>query len=158
MPSEPVLPATTESVRDEDWDSRDLSGTTFTGVEFVDVDMTEATGTGVVFEGCVFRGVSLNCTVFVDAAFVNCVFVRSNLFQASFTRSKLVGSRFDRCRFDQLAVTGGDWSFVGLAGADLRGSDLSAVDPLTTEIRGAIITWEQASTIATALGLDVRPE
>jgi fluoroquinolone resistance protein len=110
---------------------------------------------------------------------------------------------FDRCTFNLLKVVGGDWSFVGLPGADLRtasftgvrmrevdlvgarcegstlrdddlsgswfhranlsrcdlrGSDVSAVDPLTVELGGAIITFDQAVVLATALGLDVRPE
>jgi fluoroquinolone resistance protein len=41
--------------------------------------------------------------------------------------------------------------------ADLRGTDLSALDPATTEIRHAIITADQAVVVAMALGLDVRP-
>jgi len=44
------------------------------------------------------------------------------------------------------------------SGADLRGSDLSALDPLTTQIRGAIVGYDQAVTIAEALGLDVRAD
>jgi uncharacterized protein YjbI with pentapeptide repeats len=31
-----------------------------------------------------------------------------------------VGGQFDDCTFDLLDVTGGDWSFIGLPGADLR--------------------------------------
>jgi fluoroquinolone resistance protein len=42
--------------------------------------------------------------------------------------------------------------------ADLRRSDLSALDPETVTLRGAIIGWDQAATIAAALGLDVRAE
>ncbi len=44
-----------------------------------------------------------------------------------------------------------------LSGCDLRGSDLSAVDPATTRLAGAVITVEQAVTLALAQGLDVRP-
>ena len=42
--------------------------------------------------------------------------------------------------------------------SDLRGSDLSAVDPATTELRHAIITADQAVVVAMAMGLDVRPD
>jgi fluoroquinolone resistance protein len=42
-----------------------------------------------------------------------------------------------------------------LTGADLRRSDLSALDPLTVELSGAKIDLEQAAVIATTLGFDV---
>ena len=110
---------------------------------------------------------------------------------------------FDRCSFGMMKVIEGDWSLVGLSGADLRSAsfthvrmreidltgarcdgatitdgDLSGawlhnaslarsdlrrttfdtIDPLTTDVRGAIITAQQAIVIASALGLDVRPD
>ena len=39
---------------------------------------------------------------------------------------------------------------------DLRGSDLSSLDPLTVELGGAIIDPDQAVSVASALGLEVR--
>ena len=57
-----------------------------------------------------------------------------------------------------MAVTGGDWSFAGLAGADLRGCDLSTLDPRTTELVGARIDMAQAVVLVTALGLAVSPD
>jgi len=54
---------------------------------------------------------------------------------------------------------GGAWLHrADLGGCDLRGSDLSSVDPETTVLRGAIITIDQTIAIAEALGLDVRAE
>jgi hypothetical protein len=35
---------------------------------------------------------------------------------------------------------------------------MSTVDPLTTELRGAVIDVEQAITLVGALGLQVRPD
>jgi uncharacterized protein YjbI with pentapeptide repeats len=43
-----------------------------------------------------------------------------------------------------------------LTGCDLRGSDLSALDPRTVELKDAVIDPVQAVVIATALGLEVR--
>jgi uncharacterized protein YjbI with pentapeptide repeats len=43
------------------------------------------------------------------------------------------------------------------SGCDLRGSDLSTLDPLTVDLKNAIIDLPQAIVIATSLGLDVRP-
>ena len=45
-----------------------------------------------------------------------------------------------------------------LEGADLRGSDLSGIEPATVNLRNAIIDFNQAILIATAYGLDVRAE
>ena len=58
----------------------------------------------------------------------------------TFTDCKLVGSRFDRCRFDGLTVDGGDWSFTGLAGADLRRARFTGeeADPRPTVAAGHI--------------------
>jgi uncharacterized protein YjbI with pentapeptide repeats len=110
---------------------------------------------------------------------------------------------FDRCTFEITKVVGGNWSLVGLPGADLRsasfkdvrmrevdltaarcressfrdvdlagallhradfslcdlrGSDLSSLDPEETEIKGAIVSLDQAIVIAAALGLDIRAD
>ena len=56
-----------------------------------------------------------------------------------------------------------DLSGAALDGADftdcdLRGSDLSTLDPGTVRLAGAIIDVQQALTIAQALGLDVRAD
>jgi uncharacterized protein YjbI with pentapeptide repeats len=195
-------PATTSTVRGEDWYAKELSSESFGATTFVDVDLTEVMGRSVVFDECTFRSCTFNVSGFTDSAFVNCTFLNCSLFQASFTRCKLVGSVFRGCRFDLLRVDGGDWSFVSLAeadlhgvtltgarmreadlagascvgasltdldlsgatwtkadlsGCDLRGTDLSSLDPLLTTVRGAIVSGEQAATIAAAVGFDVRP-
>ena len=43
-------------------------------------------------------------------------------------RCKAVGSTFDRCTFSSMSVVGGDWSFAGLAGCDLRHLSLQRID------------------------------
>ncbi len=195
-------PPTTERIAGEDLYGEDLTGRTGHGIEYVDVDLTESRSEGgTVFEECLFREVRFNAAEYTGAAFLNCLFVRCSLFGAVLTEGKFVGSSFERCGFDQLTVARGDWSFAGLAGADLRSasftdvrmrevdltqarcdgatlvgldlsgaalakasfvgadlrrSDLSAFDPATVTLRGAIIGWDQAAVIAAALGLDVR--
>ena len=194
---------TTSEIRGEDWYGDDVSGHEYANVLFRDVDMTELVNQGAAFTECVFRSVRFNASKHADAAFLNCSFSGCAFFDAEFIRCKFVGSRFERSTFDLLKVDGGDWSFVGLAGGDLRrasftdvrmretdlsgvqaqggafvradlsgawlqkanfagcdlrGSDLTALDPLTSEIAGAIITWDQAAVIAAALGLDVRAD
>ena len=51
---------------------------------------------------------------------------------------------FDRCTFDLMTVTRGDWSFVGLPGADLRrttftGTRLREVDLVGARASGATL-------------------
>ena len=47
---------------------------------------------------------------------------------------------------------------ANLSRADLRGSDVSAIDPTESTITGAIIDVQQALTFAAALGLVVRDD
>ncbi|HEX2312528.1 MAG TPA: pentapeptide repeat-containing protein [Thermomonospora sp.] len=130
-------PPTESTVRSEVWDGRDLSGEEHERVAFVEVDMTEASGRGAVFAECTFRGVRFNASTHVDAAFVNCTFVRCSFFDATFTGCKLVGSMFDGCSYGLLKVSGGDWSFTGLPGADLRGSTFHNVRLREADLTGA---------------------
>jgi uncharacterized protein YjbI with pentapeptide repeats len=191
-----ATPKTDVTQSSVDWSGEDISGQTHTRVLFVDLDLTEARNAGAVFTECTFKRAKFNASEHVGAAFLNCTFVNCNFFDAKFTECKLVGSMFDRCTFEITQITSGNWSLVGLpgadlrsatlaadltgarceestfhdvdlagallhkasfAGCDLRGSDVSAIDPETTEIRGAIVTIEQAVVIAEALGLDIRP-
>ena len=198
-----AVPATDSTVTRADWEGEDISEQEHTRVLFVDLDMTEVRNIGAVFTECTFRNAKLNCSVHTDSAFVNCTFSGCNLFDARFDGCKLVGTKFDRCTFELLKVEGGNWSHVGLAGADLRaatftdvrmreadltkarlegaslrgvdlseawlhgakldecdlrGSDLGAIDFEGVELKGAIVSAQQAVTIAMALGLDVRED
>jgi fluoroquinolone resistance protein len=196
-------PPTDTTVAGADWYGQDISGQSHTRVAFVDLDLTEVRNDGAVFNECTFRRARFNASVHTNAAFLNCTFAACSFFDTRLTDCKLLGSMFDRCTFDILRASGGDWSFVGMPGADLRsaslrglrmreadltgvrcqgaslrdcdlsgawlhgaklsgcdlrGSDVSSIDPTTTEIRGAIVTYEQALAIAVALGLDIRTE
>lgn len=130
-------PPTNTTVRSEDWYGQDVSGQTHTRVAFVDVDLTEATNQGATFAECTFRGVRFNVSRHADAAFLNCTFTRCVFFDATFTNCKLVGSMFDRCTHGLMKVTGGDWSFVGLPGADLRTASFSNVRMREADLTGA---------------------
>lgn len=191
------------TVEAEDWYARELGAERYEQTAFVDVDLTESTTRGASFVDCSFVGALFNASTHVGSAFTNCSFRRCTFFDATFEGCKLVGSTFERCTFNLLKVTGGDWSFVSLVGADLRhaafegtrmreddlararlegarfkridllgaslraarldrcdlrGSDLSTLDPRDAQLADAIITLDQAVTVAQALGLDVRAE
>src|SRR4029450_7602547 len=110
-----------ESFHGEDWYGEPLADRAYTRCTFTDVDLTEAHSRGTVFEECHFSLVRFNASRHTDSAFLRCTFQRATLFEATFTGCKLTGSTFDQCELRPLRITGGDWSFVGLAGADLRG-------------------------------------
>ncbi len=128
---------TDHQVRNEDWDGRDLSGETHPRMAFIDVDLTETTGAGAAFTDCTFRNCRFNCSRHSDAAFTNCTFANCDLFDVRFTAAKFVGSSFTRCSFNQLTVVGGDWSFVGLAEADLRRASFTGTRMREADLTGA---------------------
>jgi fluoroquinolone resistance protein len=130
-------PKTLTQIRDEDWYGRDLSDQSHTQVEFIDLDLTETTGHGPTFTDCTFRGVRFNVTALTGAAFTNCTFKRCVFFEAAFTGCKFVGSMFDQCTHDLMKVEGGDWSFVGLPGADLRSATFTGVRMREADLTGA---------------------
>jgi uncharacterized protein YjbI with pentapeptide repeats len=138
MPERREPPDTDESIRDEDWYGEDLTGLARERVALREVDLTETTSTsGATFVDCVFRGVRFNVSVHAGAAFSNCLFANCSFFDASFTECKFIGSTFERCTFDRLTVSGGDWSFVGLAGADLRSASFEGVRMREADLTGA---------------------
>jgi fluoroquinolone resistance protein len=116
-----------KAFRNEDWYAEELVGGHYTRCTFQDVDMTESSSRGAVFEDCVFGNVRFNVSKHVDSAFTACTFTRCNLFDAEFTGCKLLGSVFRQCSVRPVRVLGGDWSFVGLSEADLRGSTFQGV-------------------------------
>jgi fluoroquinolone resistance protein len=122
----PATPTESE-VRHEDWACDDISGQEHTRVAFHDVDLTEVVNQGASFTECTFSNCRFNVSAHTDAAFVNCTFTNCSFFDATFTGCKMVGSMFDRCTFGLLKVRGGDWSFVGLPGADLSKSEIVGV-------------------------------
>ena len=119
------------------WEGEDLSGRVLSRVRFVDLDLAEAVNRGAVFTECDFRGARFNASLHDGAAFVNCAFRGCNFFDARFSGCKLVGSVFDRCTFEVTAVEGGDWSLVGLSGADLRSASFRGVRMREADLTGA---------------------
>jgi hypothetical protein len=57
-----------------------------------------------------------------------------------------------------LSAVAGAWLAADFSGADLRGSDISAIEPLTVQLTGAIVDVDQAIAIAGAFWLDFRPD
>jgi fluoroquinolone resistance protein len=132
----------TESIEDEtfngdDWYAEDLADRRYLRCVFSHVDLTEATSRGAVFEECSFHNVRLNASRHLDSAFLRCEFKRCNLFEAEFTGCKLVGSSFHQSQLRPLRIIGGDWSFVALPGADLRGIAVTGARMREADLTGA---------------------
>ena len=130
-------PVTTSVVDPLTWDPDAVSGSRHEAVLFTDVDFADVEDRGASFNDCTFRGIRFNASTHVDAAFTNCTFVGCNFFDARLTRCKLVGSMFDRCTFDLMTVEGGDWSLVGMPGADLRKASFRGVRLREADLTGA---------------------
>jgi fluoroquinolone resistance protein len=132
-----VEPVADEAFKDIDWYGEDLGDRAYTRCQFFHVDLTEATSRGAVFTECTFGNVLFNASRHADSAFIRCTFKRCNLFEAEFTGCKLIGSGFPESTLRPLAVTGGDWSFVGLSGADLRGTQWRGARMREVDLAGA---------------------
>ncbi|MEQ1781784.1 MAG: pentapeptide repeat-containing protein [Hyphomonadaceae bacterium] len=120
-------PPTLSTVASANWDGRKLEREHYSDVLFTDLDMREAQTTGSVFNRCTFRRTRFNSSVHEDTAFLNCTFVGVNFFDVRFVRCKLMGSVFEGCAFEIMQVKDGDWSFAGLARADLCSAQFDGV-------------------------------
>lgn len=158
------------------------AGAVFDECTFRDVQFNASTHTDAAFTNCT----STNCSFF-DATFTRCKLVGSMFSRCSYGVIKVTGgdwsfvglpgaklscASFENLRMREADLTGAVFEGAKLLGVDLsgawlhsakmsrcdlRGSDLSTLDPLTTEINRAVIDVDQAVVLAGALGLDVRP-
>ena len=130
-------PPTTSTFDQASWGDRSFSGSRHTAVLFVGTDLSDVVEQRATFIDCTFRQVVFSGSSHVDAAFTNCTFFDCTFFDTRFTRCKLVGSMFDRCAYRLLAVDEGDWSFVGMPGADLRRASFDRVRMREADLTGA---------------------
>jgi uncharacterized protein YjbI with pentapeptide repeats len=127
-----------QTIEDEDWYGGELVERAYTGCTLRRVDLTEAVFRGGVFTECAFDNVRFNASRHVDTAYLRCTFRRCRFFEAEFTGCKLVGSVFTDCgSLRPLRIEGGDWSFVGLREADLRGISVRGVRMREVDLTGA---------------------
>ena len=79
--------------------------------------------TAVTFTECTFDGAELTNSLHRRSAFLNCSFVRVGLRGVTWDGCKMTGSTFWECRTQPMSINGGDWSYVSLGKANLRGLD-----------------------------------
>ena len=135
----------------------------FTNCTFVRCGFFDATFTGCKLTGSRFEECTFDLLKVVEGEWSFVGLRRADLRSATFTdvrmrEADLGGVRAAKAVLTGLDLSGASLTKADLSGADLRGSDLTAIDPGSTNLRGALITFEQAVTLALAQGLDVRPE
>jgi uncharacterized protein YjbI with pentapeptide repeats len=100
----------------------------------------------VLVENCDGRYVQLN-----DGRLRNCEFRASDFSEADFRGTDLEGTSFA-----QVLLRRADLSHSKLRNADLRGAEIDGILAGPEEVRGAIVTAEQAMDLARLLGLVIR--
>ncbi|MFN8071528.1 MAG: pentapeptide repeat-containing protein [Mycobacterium sp.] len=118
--------------------------TEYVGADFTEQDFSELTTQRVVFTDCDFSGADLAYSVHAGTAFRNCCFRRTTLWHSNFRYCSFLGSTFDECRMRPLLCEEVDFSLAVLAGADLRGVDLSGcrfreASLVRTDLRRAVL-------------------
>jgi fluoroquinolone resistance protein len=132
-------------VVDESFEGADLRGRTFEDTDFVrcrfdEAALEDAGSTAVTFTECTFDGAELTNSVHHRSAFLNCSFVRVGLRGVNWDGCKMTGSTFWECRTQPMSINGGDWSYVSLGEANLRGLDLTGVRLAEANLSGADLT------------------
>ena len=92
-----------------------------------------------------------------DATFIDVDLVEETMEGLEFSKCEFRSVRFNCAVQTDVAFL--NCTFVNCTFFDarfLRGSDLSSLDPAATTLRHAIITAEQAVTLAMAFGLEIR--
>ena len=134
----------------------------FLNCTFVNCNLFDAGFTGCKLVGSRFERCSTRLLRVVDGDWSFVALRGADLRSVTLTGVRMREADLTGARFDGATVTGVDLSGSSLSrtswiGCDLRGSDLSSLDPGQAQLRGAIVSWEQAVVVATNLGLDVRP-
>lgn len=134
----------------------------FLNCTFVDCNLFDSAFHGCKLVGSRFERCSTRLLQVVGGDWSFVALPRADLRSVTLSGVRMREADLTGTRFDGATVTGVDLSGASLSrtswtGCDLRGSDLSSLDPADAEVRGAVITWEQAVSVATSLGLDVRP-
>ncbi|HET6626644.1 MAG TPA: pentapeptide repeat-containing protein [Nocardioidaceae bacterium] len=130
---------------------------TFTSCSFFDATFHRCKMLGSMFSRCTYGVLKVDGG---DWSFVG--LPGAKLSSASFQdvrmrEADLTGAAFEGARLLRVDLSGSWLHGAKMSGCDLRGSDLSTLDPVSTEIHRAVIDVDQAVVVAGAVGFDVRP-
>lgn len=151
----------------------DLSRATFLDTVFKNCDFSAVRGESVYFCRCCWQGIKAMGAIFTDCRLVhmvleNCTLVGANLTGASIEQARFSGSDFSEsyfseCRHKALTVNEDTFVKTSFFGTPLAGLDFTTsrfegvtVSDSGAELRGAVVTVEQAADLARVLGVVVR--
>jgi uncharacterized protein YjbI with pentapeptide repeats len=143
-------------VTDTVFDNCDLSNTRFEEgilhrVHFKDckllgLDLSQANLKNVTFENCI-----LNISSFIDAKLKQVLFEKSTLQTANFYDCHLEKATFDRCDLNDI-----DFTVTNLNGIDISSSFFERIRIEGENLRGCIVSPQQAVSFASVFGLKVK--
>jgi len=135
-------------IADADWSNMNMFGSgwtrvSITGTKLVGARLNESSLRDVSFEDCIGDLLQAQMATFERVGFVRC-----RLRGAIFNQSDLSNVVFDGCDLREA-----DFSHAVLTGADVRRSDLEGIQLGPDQLRGLIVTPDQALYLAGAIGL-----
>ncbi|MEO8797460.1 MAG: pentapeptide repeat-containing protein [Polyangiaceae bacterium] len=129
-----------------DWRGASLTRVVFAGCRITGGKLAEATLEDVRFVGCQLDYASFYRSRFARATFEGC-----QLREADFTGSDLRGVLFGECELERAIFTE-----AKLEGTDVSSSRIGSIVVRSTDVRGLVVSGDQASVLATVFGLVVR--
>ena len=131
---------------DSSWERLSVSRVELLGCRLIGFQATDGRVEDLLIKGCNAVHAQFWSTVFKRVRFENC-----NLSEANFQSADLTGVVFDKCD-----LRGAKLADAKLIGADLRSSNIDGARVGIKELQGAIVSMEQAVSLARSLGVDVR--
>ena len=150
------------------WERADLGNVVFRRCELSNSGWRDAFWERTVFEDCKAVGAGFAETGWRQAAFAACAlayatFDRARLREVAFSDCDLSHAAFHECTWKRLSLDKtrlreASFLHTPLAGLDLTGCELDGlvVSDTNAELRGAIVTAEQAAMLAKRLGLVIK--
>jgi uncharacterized protein YjbI with pentapeptide repeats len=137
-----------------------------TGSDFSNTQLFEARWTRVVLRDCKLVGARLNQASLRDVRLERCSAELIQMQQAKCERVAFSGCRFRggmfndstlaNVQFDGCDLREADFMGASVSGVDFRNSDLDGIRIGPEQLRGVIVTSDQALYLAGAMGLDIR--
>jgi uncharacterized protein YjbI with pentapeptide repeats len=122
-----------------------------TRVELVDCRMSGARWVGAELEDVRFVSCQLDYAIFSGARFRRVAFEKCRLRDADFGGADLTGTIFSETELQSV-----DFGAAKLEGADVRTSTLRDVRLTSRDVRGLVVTRDQAAVLAQLFGLVVK--
>lgn len=142
-------------ITDVRWERCDLSNAQLRGMEALRAEWLECRMLGLAAPECRWDRVRITggearYARFPDATWTNCLLSGCDLREVDLRGANLRGTAFPGCD-----LTGADLRGANLDGADLRGAQIEGVEWHAEDVRGAIVSADQALAMAPLLGIRI---